>query len=281
MNTDGPPTTLAILTVTAVLLGATYLWKQQQLEQHEHRNVSHEAPSASVVKGSPSSRDASPNTTVATAIVPSSPPKLERRKSENYPPPHPRLLSPTSLPKVVLKNFEKWSKCPSHGKQISRFIPCKLFYDPPYPDSTVAVHTIDSVRKVYPNCKLIMDLQNGDYAYNVDMTAPSVLRHRMRLISKQFPSEEDIQEFNNKVKLFLSTDDGSGLIVVHCHYGFNRTGFQICSYLVEVEGMDVNDAISIFAESRPPGIKHAHFREELRRRYPPKGEGVGKVETGQ
>ena len=80
-------------------------------------------------------------------------------------------------------------------------------------------------------------------------------------------------------------------IAVHCHYGFNRTGFLVVSYLVEVEKWDVDAAINTFAKSKVgvactqltkasfffkldispfeqvPGIKHAHFRDELRRRY--------------
>mmetsp|Transcript_26915 Transcript_26915/g.60167 ORF Transcript_26915/g.60167 Transcript_26915/m.60167 type:complete len:187 (+) Transcript_26915:488-1048(+) len=56
-------------------------------------------------------------------------------------------------------------------------------------------------------------------------------------------------------------------IAVHCHYGFNRTGFLIVSYLVEEENWRVDDAIAAFAASRPPGIKHGHFTDELRARY--------------
>jgi mRNA-capping enzyme len=41
---------------------------------------------------------------------------------------------------------------------------------------------------------------------------------------------------------------------VHCTHGFNRTGFVICSYLVEDCDMSIELAISVFAAARPPGI---------------------------
>ena len=49
--------------------------------------------------------------------------------------------------------------------------------------------------------------------------------------------------------------------------GFNRTGFTLCSYLVQVLGLAVDDALSAFNEARPPGVKHEDFVRELRRRY--------------
>ena len=56
-------------------------------------------------------------------------------------------------------------------------------------------------------------------------------------------------------------------IGVHCHYGYNRTGFFIVCYLVEKEGYSVQDAIDEFAKKRPPGIKHDHFIDTLFVRY--------------
>lgn len=49
--------------------------------------------------------------------------------------------------------------------------------------------------------------------------------------------------------------------------GFNRTGFVVCCYLIEVCGLSVEEALASFASSRPPGVKHEAFRAELHRRY--------------
>ena len=59
----------------------------------------------------------------------------------------------------------------------------------------------------------------------------------------------------------------SALIGVHCHYGFNRTGFFIACYLVEREGYSVQAAVDAFAAARPNGINHAHFLDQLFVRY--------------
>jgi protein-tyrosine phosphatase len=56
-------------------------------------------------------------------------------------------------------------------------------------------------------------------------------------------------------------------IGVHCHYGYNRTGFFICAYLIEREGYDVERALEEFAKAKKPGIKHAHFVDALWARY--------------
>lgn len=56
-------------------------------------------------------------------------------------------------------------------------------------------------------------------------------------------------------------------IGVHCHYGFNRTGYFIVCYLVERCGFDVQQAINLFKEARPNGIRHSHFLDRLSVRY--------------
>ena len=45
-------------------------------------------------------------------------------------------------------------------------------------------------------------------------------------------------------------------ICVHCHYGFNRTGFVICCWLMEEVGYTVNEALEAFKNARPNGIRH-------------------------
>lgn len=45
--------------------------------------------------------------------------------------------------------------------------------------------------------------------------------------------------------------------------GFNRTGFIVCSYLVEVAGLSIDEALDAFAMVRTPGVRHQDFVEEL------------------
>jgi mRNA-capping enzyme len=57
------------------------------------------------------------------------------------------------------------------------------------------------------------------------------------------------------------------LIGIHCTHGFNRTGFLICSYLVEKLDYSIDMAVALFADSRPPGIYKEQYILELFTRY--------------
>ncbi|KAI9755772.1 MAG: hypothetical protein M4579_004135 [Chaenotheca gracillima] len=54
---------------------------------------------------------------------------------------------------------------------------------------------------------------------------------------------------------------------VHCHYGYNRTGFFVVCYMVERLGYRLQDALDEFANKRAPGIRHEHFIDTLFVRY--------------
>ncbi|KAJ6439937.1 dual specificity phosphatase catalytic domain protein [Purpureocillium lavendulum] len=62
-------------------------------------------------------------------------------------------------------------------------------------------------------------------------------------------------------------DPDKCVIGVHCHYGFNRTGYFIVCYLVERCGYSLPEAIEAFARARPNGIRHSHFLDRLFVRY--------------
>lgn len=65
-----------------------------------------------------------------------------------------------------------------------------------------------------------------------------------------------------------TTKNTDKAIAVHCHYGYNRTGFLICAYLVErVKGYGVQRALDAFRVAKPPGIRHEHFVDALWVRY--------------
>ncbi len=89
---------------------------------------------------------------------------------------------------------------------------------------------------------------------------------RIKCVSKEFPELNVISAFTDAVNVFLQNHPNH-YVGVHCSYGFNRTGFIVCSYLAEYYGMNINDAVDTFAASRAPGIKHKWFVDELVRRY--------------
>lgn len=80
------------------------------------------------------------------------------------------------------------------------------------------------------------------------------------------PTRDNTDLFIKIVDSFISKNP-TELIGVHCTHGFNRTGFLICSYLVEKLDFGVDMAVSLFAESRPPGIYKQDYLNELFKRY--------------
>lgn len=99
-------------------------------------------------------------------------------------------------------------------------------------------------------------LEDGGIAY-----------YKFPTVSKQPPSRDEVEAFIALVDKIRAEKQGKGLIGVHCHYGFNRTGFFLVSYLVERLGYCAQDAIEAFYNARPPGIRHSHFIDELHVRY--------------
>lgn len=180
---------------------------------------------------------------------------------------------------VVLKNWAKWW----HVEAVGRFalpsarrasgvwserarcaergglVPMKMPYRGT--DRHATNHTVDSLREAFP-VTLIVDLQSDGEAYALDS---SVCR-RVRLVSrsKAAPARELVDQFIALVEPHVRAGRHAA---VHCHYGFNRTGFLCAAYLIECHGYSPDAAIDEFVRVRPPGIKHEHFKDELRARY--------------
>lgn len=102
--------------------------------------------------------------------------------------------------------------------------------------------------------------------------------HKFPTVSKVPPSAEEVDAFIRLVDELRAKqperaakegweNPGRCVVGVHCHYGFNRTGYFIVCYLVERCGYGVQDAIGMFAKARPHGIRHSHFLDRLYVRY--------------
>jgi pimeloyl-ACP methyl ester carboxylesterase/protein-tyrosine phosphatase len=94
--------------------------------------------------------------------------------------------------------------------------------------------------------------------------------YKFPTVSKQPPMKDEVKAFMelvDRIKLHCEEQGKEGLVGVHCHYGFNRTGFFLVCYMVERLGWKLEDAIQEFGEKRPPGIRHSHFIDELHVRY--------------
>ncbi|MCJ1398618.1 hypothetical protein MMC11_001818 [Xylographa trunciseda] len=118
--------------------------------------------------------------------------------------------------------------------------------------------------------KAVIDISHESPVYDPrGLESGGIEYHKFPTVSKIPPTSEEVRDFITLVdRLRLSSSEKDNrLIGVHCHYGFNRTGFFICSYLIEKEGYSVQQALGMFEKGRPPGIRHEHFIDTLFVRY--------------
>ncbi|KAI0405345.1 dual specificity phosphatase catalytic domain-containing protein [Xylaria palmicola] len=125
--------------------------------------------------------------------------------------------------------------------------------------------------------KDVIDISHADPVYDPQSFSDSIKYHKFPTVSKIPPTDAEVAGFINLVdkvredqKLRSSSEANWSedyVIGVHCHYGFNRTGYFVVCYLIERCGYSVQKAISTFAEARPNGIRHSHFLDRLFVRY--------------
>ncbi|KAL3423242.1 dual specificity phosphatase catalytic domain protein [Phlyctema vagabunda] len=125
------------------------------------------------------------------------------------------------------------------------------------------------VRSWRDEIKDIVDISHESPVYDPRGLENGGIRyHKFPTVSKIPPTGPEVASFISLIdKLRKERTGETCYIGVHCHYGFNRTGFFIVCYLVERCGYSVQGAIDEFAKKRPKGIKHAHFLDQLFVRY--------------
>ena len=212
-------------------------------------------------------------------------------------------VTDTNVP-TVLSKLQKWGDYESYGEPVgpSRFIPMKTPLSPTLladlgvrgderaddlerpraseeitPTSTERitphVHTLPGFlaaqKRRGRDVGLVIDLSNHDCLYSDGILETGVRRVHVRNVAKSVPGVDAVAEVIATARaFFLEPKNAEKYVAIHCAYGFNRTGFVLCCYLVEKCGLSAAQALAAFAEARKPGVKHERFREALRRRYP-------------
>lgn len=128
------------------------------------------------------------------------------------------------------------------------------------------------VREWKSKIRFVIDISHESPVYDPKgLETGGIEYHKFPTVSKIPPTPEEVKDFIRLVDQLrskpASPHNGGALIGVHCHYGFNRTGFFLCSYLIEKERFGVQQAIDEFRTRRPPGIRHEHFLDTLFVRY--------------
>jgi pimeloyl-ACP methyl ester carboxylesterase/protein-tyrosine phosphatase len=119
--------------------------------------------------------------------------------------------------------------------------------------------------------KDVVDISKDQPVYDPrGLERAGVQYHKFPTVSKVPPTGEEVSSFIQLIDEIRERRKAAGddsLIGVHCHYGFNRTGYFIVCYLVERCGFGVKEATEAFAAARPNGIRHSHFLDRLYVRY--------------
>jgi protein-tyrosine phosphatase len=120
----------------------------------------------------------------------------------------------------------------------------------------------------------VVDISHDSPVYDpAGLTKGGITYRKFPTVSKLPPTLDEVRHFIDLVDQLRreledeSPERDSSSIAVHCHYGFNRTGFFVVAYMVERLGWPLKEAIEEFGKNRPPGIRHAHFIDELWGRY--------------
>ncbi|KAF4119720.1 hypothetical protein GMORB2_4386 [Geosmithia morbida] len=130
-----------------------------------------------------------------------------------------------------------------------------------------------------PKIRHVVDISKDQPVYDPrGLERAGIKYHKFPTVSKVPPTAEEVEAFIDLIDALRDvhtgqesdqevSEDAEGLIGVHCHYGFNRTGYFLVCYLVERCGFTVKEAIEEFAKARPNGIRHSHFLDRLYVRY--------------
>ena len=189
-----------------------------------------------------------------------------------------QLQQLTTSGKWDVKNLEKWKKIlpvsgpighpPSTG--IFRALKTLREQDEIHTPSVFLDHWRDKIFAV-------IDISHDAPVYDTaSLERGGIQYHKFPTVSKVPPTTVEVADFIALVDRLRAeqslpsqthTPITGKTIGVHCHYGFNRTGFFISAYLIERCGYRAQDALEEFAKQKPPGIRHEHFIDTLWMRY--------------
>ncbi|PHU07282.1 hypothetical protein BC332_23771 [Capsicum chinense] len=164
-----------------------------------------------------------------------------------------------------------WLYCPKYGDKIGLIIPSKVplsesFDKIPTGESFTPKDLIGSQRRLGREIGLVVDLTNTDRYYpESDWTSHGIRHVKIRCPGQDsVPDDESVNRFISEVVQFTSQESqASKYAVVHCTHGHNRTGYMIVHFLVRTQSVSVSEAITTFAQARPPGIYRQKYVEAL------------------
>ncbi|XP_061590126.1 RNA/RNP complex-1-interacting phosphatase-like [Cololabis saira] len=137
---------------------------------------------------------------------------------------------------------------------------------------------LDTLHRHNQDLGLIVDLTFTTRYYSLQDIPDSLTYVKIFTTGHEVPSNEVILSFKRTVYRFLRENkENDKLIGVHCTHGLNRTGYLICRYLIDVDGMDPEDAVKLFNSSRGHPIERQNYLLDLQ--HGPKRSNKGIMES--
>ncbi|CAB1332574.1 unnamed protein product [Coregonus sp. 'balchen'] len=167
---------------------------------------------------------------------------------------------------------DRWEDYQAVGKIISgtRFIAFKVPLKPSlcrHVERSEAFgpwELMQTIEKDGQELGLIIDLTFTTRYYKPEDLPDSVLYLKIFTAGHEVPSDPTILSFKRAVRRFLRDNTHNDkLIGVHCTHGLNRTGYLVCRYLIDVDGMDPKEAVELFNSSRGHSIERGNYLKDL------------------
>ncbi|KAK9890515.1 hypothetical protein WA026_010591 [Henosepilachna vigintioctopunctata] len=171
---------------------------------------------------------------------------------------------------------DRWMYCPRKASEliVQKFMAFKTPLSANF-DSQVPPECRFPPKMLFDLCKskkvkfgLWIDLTNTTRFYDKEEVEAEGCKY-IKLQCRghgECPSKDQTSVFIELVNDFIIRNPLEA-IAVHCTHGFNRTGFLIVSYLVTKYDCSLEQALTMFAKARPPGIYKGDYIEELYSRY--------------
>lgn len=138
---------------------------------------------------------------------------------------------------------------------------------------------LDTLNKDSQELGLIIDLTFTTRYYNIQDVPESLVFLKIFTKGHEVPSDKTIMSFKRAVHQFLRDNaENDKLIGVHCTHGLNRTGYLICRYLIDVDGMDPTKAVHLFNSSRGHSIERKNYLNDLQHGRKRSNEGIDRIE---
>ncbi|KAM6191376.1 RNA/RNP complex-1-interacting phosphatase isoform 2-T2 [Sarcoramphus papa] len=170
---------------------------------------------------------------------------------------------------------ERWTDYVPLGRRMpgTRFIafkvPLKKSFDQNlHPEERFSPRDlIKKIKEQKEELGLIIDLTYTTRYYGPEELPATLCYSKILTMGHEIPNRHTIFQFKCVVKKFLRDNkDNDKLIGVHCTHGLNRTGYLVCRYLIDVEGMEPNTAIELFNRARGHPIERTNYIQDLQKR---------------